>query len=132
MDVMQSEFLRVLYNLDSCAPGILYESCFEQAFDITSGRDDFDSGSFELLHLGVEVRDRKADVVQPASGARLPIGIAQEVETGIAKHQTVGSFCHRLAVEEFLVPLDGFCLIRNAKMNVIDDWRNLCLSLKPG
>src|SRR5215831_10815989 len=113
MDVVEAEFLRGLYNLDTCSPGILNESQFEQALDITRGRDDFDSGSFELLHLCVQVRNRKADVVQPASGARLPIGVAQEVETSIAKHQTVGTFCHRLTVEEFLIPLDGFCLIRN-------------------
>src|ERR1041385_7884065 len=102
MDVMQAEFFRVLYDLDPGAPRILYESEFEQALNVTRGRDDFHSGSFELLHLRVEVRDRKADVVQPASGARLPVGSAQEDESGIVKHQTVWPFCHRLTVEEFL------------------------------
>ena len=71
VDVMQAEQLGILHHFDARAPGILDEPKLEDAGTSRTGCDDLDARRLELLHLGVEIGEREADVIDRAARARL-------------------------------------------------------------
>ena len=68
VDVMEAVDLGILDDFDQRAPGIFDEGELDRAF-LLDARDDLDAGVCQLLHLGVDVLVREADVVDRAADA---------------------------------------------------------------
>ena len=90
--VMQAEQLRILHDLDARAPRILEEGQLEQLRHVAHRRRHLDAGGLPLLHLGVEIGNREADVIDGAAGARLGGRVSQEHQTRAAVHDAIGRF----------------------------------------
>ena len=90
--MVKSKGFGILNNLDLHAPRVFDESELEEPGDVPHGRDDFHAGRLEFLHLGVEVGEREADVIDGRSGARLRGLGLEEDEPRLAKRDAVLAF----------------------------------------
>src|SRR5258708_19377262 len=119
MAVVEAEKLRSLTGLDFRAPRILGEPELEEVGHIAHRCDDFPAGGLQLLHLSVEVGERKTDVIDRAACARLAVRILQEDQPRASEHQSVGRFRRWPAAEVLLIPLDRLCLIGDIEVHVV-------------
>ena len=98
--------------------GILHERELEQPGSLAQRRDHPGARRFELLHLGLEVGEREAQVIDHRPLARLRVGGLGEGEDRLAELDAVWQIAS-LRAEMGAIPLDGFGRLRRRQVDVV-------------